>query len=447
MLNKTEGLRVPHVAFVPLTGFRVREPEMLELGMAMPGLRPRIGAIAGLPALGLLTLAGMTPEPWTCSYHDAPGVDDDLLDAVLAQQPTIVAISALTASILDAYELAGKLREHNVPTIIGGLHATACPGEAEEHCDAVVVGDGEPVWQDVLNDAKTGSLRQRYQATKPFDLSKTPLPRFDLLGDAKRPRMTIQTQRGCPFACEFCAASRLLGPFREKPVANLEHELAAIQVIDPQPMIELADDNTFAGRRDPRPLFEALRRSNARYFTEVDWRIGERPELLNGLAASGCVQVLIGVESLFFDPPGMGAKSASLQRIMDAVNAIQSSGIAVIGCFIVGCDGETAESMDRLGEFLTACPFADIQLTIQTPFPGTALYRRLRDTGRLLEDRHWDSYTLFDVTYRPDQLTVRELEQGFQKLVQTCFAGGPARRRKQLRREIWRRHPKLQSCE
>src|SRR5439155_25885594 len=132
------------------------------------------------------------------------------------------------------------------------------------------------------------------------------------------------------------------------------------------------------------PLLEALAESGAHYFTEVDWRIGERPDVLRGLAASGCVQVLVGIESLVFRHPGMGAKQADLGRVLDAVRAVQEAGVAVIGCFLVGCDGETRASLDRLAAFIPDSPLADVQLTVQTPFPGTALHRRLQRAGRLL---------------------------------------------------------------
>src|SRR5262249_10123622 len=157
----------------------------------------------------------------------------------------------------------------------------------------------------------------------------------------------------------------------------LRVELDALRTLEPHPVLELADDNTFVGTRPLEPFFEALASSEARYFTEVDWRIGERPEVLAGLARSGCVQGLVGLESLVFRHPGMGEKQAELRRVLDAVQAIQESGVAVLACFIVGSDGESAASLDRLTQFLLESSFADIQLTLQTPFPGTALYRRL----------------------------------------------------------------------
>jgi radical SAM superfamily enzyme YgiQ (UPF0313 family) len=242
-------------------------------------------------------------------------------------------------------------------------------------------------------------------------------------------------------ACDFCGASRMLGPWREKPAAKVAEELAAIRAIEPRPVVELADDNTFAGRREVEPLLEALAGSGVRSFTEVDWRVGERPEILERLAASGCVQVLIGLESLEIRHAGMGPKAAPMARMMEAVAAIQEAGVAVIGCFVVGADGETEGSLDRLGAFLESAPLADVQLTLQTPFPGTALYDRLRKHGRLLPDRGWSSYTLFDVTYRPDAMSVEALEMGFRGLVRRVFSAEPAKRRRAIRRAVWARHP------
>jgi radical SAM superfamily enzyme YgiQ (UPF0313 family) len=325
--------------------------------------------------------------------------------------------------------------------VIGGLHATVCTEEARQHCDAVVLGPGEFVWKQVLRDAETGALRPTYDARQ---LGGTwPLPRFDLLGQ-QVPRYTLQTQRGCPLACEFCGASRLLGPFREKPLASIRRELQAIAALDAKPVIELADDNTFAGSRDPEALLEALAEVGARYFTEADWRIGERPELLRRLAASGCVQVLVGLESLVFRYPGMGAKQAELERMMAAVAAIQEAGVAVNGCFILGADGETLDSIDRLVEFVLASPLAEVQLTLETPFPGTRLHQRLRQAGRLLPDRGWDAYTLFDATFAPDQMTVAELEAGFRRAVTAVFSPAASARRAEIRRRIWRKAPSVE---
>ena len=433
---------MPHVVFVPFTGFRVREEEMQELGMSLPGLAPRAKAIAELPALGLLTLAGATPDHWTVSYHAAPSWTEALADAVVSERPSLVAISALTASVNEAYQFSTRLRGCGVPTVIGGLHATVCSDEALRYCDAVVIGEGELVWRQVLADAEAGRLRPEYRSAEAAAQHVWPAPRWDLLGAAP-PRFTLQTQRGCPLACDFCGASRLLGRFREKPIERIRGELAAIRAIHPRPLLELADDNTFAGERDPGELLDALGESGARWFTEADWRIGERPEILSRLAAAGCVQVLAGFESLVFRYPGMGRKQAELDRMMAAVAAIQECGVAVNGCFIVGAEGETPASLGRLVEFILGSSLAEVQVTLQTPFPGTGLYRRLKEQGRLLSDRDWSFYTLFDVVYRPDAMSVAELEAGFRDVLLQVYSHEAARKREKIRRDVWRNSPRV----
>jgi radical SAM superfamily enzyme YgiQ (UPF0313 family) len=309
-----------------------------------------------------------------------------------------------------------------------------------------VVGEGERNWLQVLSDAETGRLQSIYQGpVSEADADRHPpwpVPRFDLLGHAP-PRFTLQTQRGCPFACEFCAASRLLGRFREKPDTLLQSELQSIQAISRRPLLELADDNTFAGHRDFESIFAALQRSGARWFTESDWRLGERPELLRRLAAAGCVQVLVGIESLVFRYPGQGQKWTDLRRIMAALTAIQEAGVVVNGCFIVGAEGETRESLRRLVEFILASPLAEVQITLQTPFPGTKLHERLRNEGRLLKYRGWSYYTLFDVTYEPDRMSVAEMEQGFRDVLAAVYNQSASARRNARRKQIWKVNRRL----
>src|SRR5262249_43746781 len=160
-----------------------------------------------------------------------------------------------------------------------------------------IAGEGEHVWLGVLRDAEADRLQRIYAVQRRDTLPTWPMPRFDLLGLSPA-RYTLQTQRGCPLACDFCGASRMLSSFRQKPIANIRRELAAISALDPCPRIELADDNTFAGSRDAEELLDALAASGASWFTESDWRIGERPDILRQLSRAGCRQILVGIESL-----------------------------------------------------------------------------------------------------------------------------------------------------
>ena len=165
--------------------------------------------------------------------------------------------------------------------------------------------------------------------------------------------------------------------------------------------------------------------------------IGNDPALVKALADSGCVQVLVGIESPFHVYPGMGKKETETQRIMEAIDVIQSAGIVVNGCFIAGADGETDKKLDSMADFICRSNLAEVQLTLQTPFPGTGLYRRLKKGGRLLADRDWSWYTLFDVVHQPDSMTVEGLEAGFQRTLLTVFSENVSAKRTSLRRNIW----------
>ena len=161
--------------------------------------------------------------------------------------------------------MSDRFRAAGVTTVIGGLHVTAVPDEALAHCDIVVAGEGEPVWRRLLADVESGTAEQVYRPDAPFDLSDAPIPRYDLLDPAKYNRLTVQTQRGCPWRCEFCASSILLTPrYETKPADKVAAEIKAMKSIWPDPFVELSDDNSFVNRHHARDLVAAI-------------GIGERP--------------------------------------------------------------------------------------------------------------------------------------------------------------------------
>ena len=432
----------PRLTLVSMSGLRVVDQRLLELGLTLPGLKRRAGALGELPPLGLLTIAATVPNEWDVRLLSDLGIEtvEQIAERILSEEADLVAFSCLTPAIDRAIAISRRLRQRRVATIVGGLHATASPTTCVGRFDAVAIGDGEPLLTRMLNDWSTGDLAGVYRAEHPISLSTSPLPDWDLWGSSVPPRYTVQTMRGCPWACSFCAASRMLGPARVKPDAQIEREIAAIAQRQSRAWIELADDNTFASERDHGPLLETLRRAGARWFTESDWRIGLRPDLLRQIASSGCRQILVGFESSVFRYPGMGAKNADFERIVEAALAIQEAGVVVNACFIVGADGETRASIDRLGDFLETAPFGEIQLTIQTPFPGTPLHESLRRGGRLLSG-DFSRYTLFDVVHQPDLLSVPELRAGFYELVARVYRPALQARRDQIVKSI-RSHPR-----
>lgn len=411
------------LGLIAMSGIRCHNKELMDFGLTLPGFVERSKVIASLPSLGLLTLAGMTPDDFDVHYVEVPDMADLEEDAV-PEEFDVVAISSFSAMIKDAYELARRYRERGTLVLLGGLHVTLMPDEASEHADSILVGEAEPIWGEILEDLRQKQLQPRYDArSRTFDFAESPMPRFDLLDIHRYNRLTVQTQRGCPFDCEFCGSSIRLNPrFRTKPVERVMAEIHAIKELWAHPFIEFADDNTFADKRHGRRLADALAGEGVRWFTETDISVADDPALLKSLSRSGCAQILIGLES----PQGnaLGGvetkgnwKQRQVDRYRDSINRIQDAGVTVNGCFVLGLDDSDASSFDAVYEFVDETGLYEVQITLMTPFPGTPLYHRLLEEGRILKEGAWELCTLFDVNYRPTHMTVEELETGFRELV------------------------------
>lgn len=329
-----------------------------------------------------------------------------------------------------------------VKVIQGGLHASLVPDEAARYVDSVVIGEGESVWPEVLRDLENDSLAPVYDASqRSFNLAESPMPRFDLLPKNRYPRFTVQTQRGCPYRCEFCAASiRISSSYKVKPVSRVTAEIREIRRLWPNGFIEFADDNTFVNRAHSRELMKAVAKERIRWFTESDVSVAEDRELLGMIRDAGCMQLLIGFES----PTSAGLngveqrtnwKARQLDYYEKAVETIQQHGITVNGCFVVGLDGDTPAVFDEIYAFVRKTGMYEVQVTLQTPFPGTPLYRRLSEQGRILKPGAWEKCTLFDLNYLPTSFGVGELQASFRELVARLYEPGFIRQRGERFRE------------
>jgi radical SAM superfamily enzyme YgiQ (UPF0313 family) len=429
------------IALIAMSGIRAFNEELTRLGMTLPGFVERSRVIASLPSLSLLTLAGLTPDKFELEYHEV--ADIKRLDTL--PPCDLAAISTYTAQAKDAYQLSQRYRNSGVTTVLGGLHATALPNEVLRFCDTVVIGEGELTWPAVLADFEAGKLRRVYASNgREFDLADAPEPRFDLLDPDKYNRLTVQTQRGCPWKCDFCASSITLTPrYKLKPVRKIIAEIRAIKRIWPRPFIEFADDNTFVYKRHSKDLMRALAEEGIRWFTETDISVAQDEELLTLMRDSGCAQILIGLESP--TPAGLEVielnrnwKRQQLDFYKVAINRIQSHGIAVNGCFVLGLDGDTPAVFDAVWDFVQATGLYEVQITVMTAFPGTPLYSRLQREGRLLDETAWEKCTLFDVNFRPKQMSDEALERGLIELGLRLYSAEARQERTQRFRSLLR---------
>ncbi|MGZ8939510.1 MAG: B12-binding domain-containing radical SAM protein, partial [Limisphaerales bacterium] len=434
------------IAFIAMSGVRAHNEELTRLGLTLPGFVNRNKIIASMPSLGLLTLAGLTPRNHEVHYLE---IADLRTAGELPADFDLVAISSFSAQINEAYQLADWYRTRNIPSILGGLHVTSMPQEAKQHCTSVVVGEGEPLWPQILRDAADKSLKSYYiqEPHGTFDLRDAPLPRFDLLDPSKYNRLTVQTSRGCPHKCEFCASSILLtSRYKLKPVEKVIAEIHEIKKIWPKPFIEFADDNSFVHRPHYKALLRELAKEDLRWFTETDVNVAQDDELLGLMRDSGCQQILIGLES-----PGRPSldglelnsnwKARQQDHYKEAIAKIQSYGITVNGCFILGLDGNTPAVFDDVLDFVRTSGLYEVQVTFQTAFPNTPLYHRLKAEGRIIRDQAWELCTLFDINFEPLGMTRDQLQSGFLKLVKTLYSDEETQSRRSSFRKRLRKSP------
>ena len=415
------------IGLIAMSGVRAHNEELTRLGLTLPGFVDRNRIIASLPSLGLLTLAGLTPRKFEVEYHEIANLRKE---SELPEHFDLVAISTFTAQLKEAWQIADLYRSKNIPVVMGGIPVSSLPEDTKEHCTSVVVGEGEPLWPAVLDDFERGRLKPFYVQTPRggFDLREGPMPRFDLLDPDQYNRITVQTSRGCPHRCDFCASSILLTPrYKLKPVVKVIAEIHEIKKIWPRPFIEFADDNSFVHREHYKRLLRELVKERLRWFTEADVKVAEDDELLGLMRDSGCQQVLIGLESpRKASLDGLELHNNWKMRQRDsyfaAIRKIQSYGITVNGCFILGLDGDTPEVFDDVFNFVRESGLYEVQVTFLTAFPGTPLYHRLKQAGRIIRDRAWELCTLFDINITPKDMTVEQLQSGFLHLVKQLYS-------------------------
>ncbi len=370
---------------------------------------------------GLLVVGSLAPSDW-----DVRLLDENISSVDFDEPVDLVGITSMTSQAKRAYEIADQFRSRGIKVILGGIHPTLMPEEAKQHADAVVVGEVENVWDELQNDFQNGVLKSVYKSDRPVDMAQSPCPRFELIPQEKPPVIWIQTSRGCPFDCFFCAASKIYGPkYRRKPNALIIEELRKIKEIFPRPNLAFADDNFFVNHKEVSRLLYEMLPLKLRWFCMADITISENEELLKLARAAGCHSIFIGLESLSAkNLDGLDARNRKLSKLThysEAVEKIQNQGIGVFGAFIVGFDEDTEEVFDSITKFVIENKLLGAQISSLTPYPGTRLREKVEAEGRILTN-DWSRYTFFDVVFRPKRMSPEALQQGIFDFFKTAYS-------------------------
>ena len=364
--------------------------------------------------LSLPALAAATPEG-----HDITIEDERVKKIHLDDTPDFVGISFEVFRAYRAYEIADHYRQRYVPVVLGGMHASVMPEEGLLHADAVVVGEADEVWPQVVADAEAGRMRGIYKGDRPVDLTRLKPPRLDLL-DASRyfPLYPIEATRGCTHACAFCSTRYVHGlGFRTRPV---DHVLADIEWAGDR-IVAFLDDNLAANEAFAKELFTAMIPYGKKFFMQSHVLLAENEELLSLAAKAGCLGVFVGVESVSAAALSEANKGFNkVERLKDNIARFHERGILVDGGIIFGFDNDTPDVFDRTIDALKKVKIDSVAVNILIPYPGTEFYRKFEREGRII-CTDYAKYTGSTVIVRPKNMTVEELQAGYNRFTKDYY--------------------------
>jgi radical SAM superfamily enzyme YgiQ (UPF0313 family) len=358
--------------------------------------------------LTLTTLAALVPE----DLHAEITIQDEGVQPLsLDFEADLVGITAITGTAQRAYQIADELRAKGHAVVIGGVHATLLPDEAAQHADAIVVGYAEKSWPQLVRDAAAGRLQLRYY--QPTDRRlQVPIARRDLLKKKKYATVnSVEATRGCPHRCDFCAVPAAWpNIYAHRPVEDVIAELETFTkrhalFIDLSPV----EDVAYA-----KALYRAMIPLGMRWVGLATTRIAEDAELLSLAARSGCKGLLIGFESISQDTLNETHKGFhAAKEYAEVVKRLHDHGIGIQGCFVFGFDSDDEHVFERTVEFVDRTRIDLPRYAVATPFPGTALFRRLEAQGRLLH-KNWSLYDVEHVVFQPAHMSPERLQEGLE---------------------------------
>jgi radical SAM superfamily enzyme YgiQ (UPF0313 family) len=357
-----------------------------------------------IPQLALFILEGLTPKK-----HQVRIVEEEYMPVDFEEECDVVGISFMTSNAHRAYNISKEFKKRGKTVIMGGIHPTILPDEAIQYADAVVIGEAEGVWEQVLEDIENNCLKKKYHVKDP-DLTRYVPKNFSALKSKKLFNLVpILTTRGCPYNCSFCCVSKIFGKkIKHMPVENVVRDIVESKA----KRFIFLDDNIIGNPNYAKKLFAAIKPLKIGWLGQASISFAKNTELMQLAKDSGCKGLFIGLETVDESQlKNMKKLDGTIENMEKALRKIRKMGIVIQASVIFGFDNDTHHIFGNTLKFLIKNHVCSASFNILTPYPGTSIYEEFKKNGRIINDR-WEYYDHHTVVFRPANMTPLELQLG-----------------------------------
>lgn len=381
--------------------------------------------------LALPLLAALTPKEWEVEV-----ILETIEEIPWDTEAQVIGISSMGHGVLRTIDLAKEFKRRAKTVVLGGYMVSLMPEEAKKYCDAVVIGDAEGVWTQLLQDWEAGVLKDFYQQEL-TSLDNLPLPRYDLLtSKAIGNFLPVQAGRGCPRTCSFCSIYCLYrGKYLKRRISEVIRDIKQVKALGYKQFL-LLDDNIAADEAYMLELVTEIKQLKMHWFSQCDITIANNPKLLKALRDSGCLTLSFGLESN--EQASLNSLNkgwAKVAHYPELIRRVRQAGIEVSTEMVVGTDTDTLDSIRALATFIEANKIAVPRFYILTPIPGTDLYNNLQKEGRIFNQDIY-SYNGTEAVHFPHEISPRDLTKAYWEVYRKVFSLASIIRRTLLNRNV-----------
>lgn len=372
------------------------------------------------PSLALLTLMQLTPKE-----HEVITVNENIEAIDFRCEADLVGITITLDVMPDACHIADNFRKRGIPVVAGGIHVTSSPESCLPYFDAICIGAAERVWVRMIEDASRNKLQKVYHDMDHFRGDEIASPMYDRFDKSKYLYTNvITTSRGCPNRCDFCYNSCQNRFYVQRPIADVLFDIQSIKTRH----VLFIDDNFIGSPSYTRELLCGIRDFNLMWSAAVTTRILDYPDLLDLMAETGCQSLFIGFESINNIALRGVNKDNQFEKYEELVQNIHDRGIMINASMVFGLDGDGPEVFANTLQWLEKNRVETLTSHILTPYPGTALYRRMEESGRIT-DHDLSQYNTAHVVFKPQGMTSEELYNGYLWMYRQFYSFRSIRRR------------------